>query len=151
MKRIRLQPDEVNPEVYMAQWEGMDGAWRVRGPGGVDTEEGIPRPEVGSSKVKGGVKSSGGKRQVVEGETLLLTKVSRLQMGSYLCIASNGIPPSVSKRAHLKVQCRCLSVFLSCSLPPRLLLFRYTQPTLTCLPSVPGSHNFTRFPSSPFY
>ncbi|XP_063587794.1 lachesin-like [Penaeus indicus] len=42
--------------------------------------------------------------RVVEGEKLTLKKVSRLQMGSYLCIASNGIPPSVSKRTHLRVQ-----------------------------------------------
>ncbi|CAL4226435.1 unnamed protein product, partial [Meganyctiphanes norvegica] len=40
----------------------------------------------------------------VEGDTLVLKKVNRLQMGSYLCIASNGIPPSISKRANLKVQ-----------------------------------------------
>lgn len=40
----------------------------------------------------------------VEGETLIMKKVSRLQMGSYLCIASNGIPPSISKRTTLKVQ-----------------------------------------------
>ncbi|XP_071540302.1 lachesin-like [Panulirus ornatus] len=42
--------------------------------------------------------------RVVEGEKLILKKVSRLQMGSYLCIASNSIPPSISKRAHLSVQ-----------------------------------------------
>ncbi|XP_050700995.1 neurotrimin-like isoform X2 [Eriocheir sinensis] len=46
----------------------------------------------------------GNKAKTVEGGTLLLKKVSRLQMGSYLCIASNGVPPSISKRAHLKVQ-----------------------------------------------
>ncbi|XP_042218222.1 lachesin-like [Homarus americanus] len=42
--------------------------------------------------------------RVVEGETLQMRKVSRLQMGSYLCIASNGIPPSISKRTQLRVQ-----------------------------------------------
>lgn len=47
---------------------------------------------------------SDGSAKVVKGETLVLRKVSRLQMGSYLCIASNGIPPSISKRAHLRVQ-----------------------------------------------
>ncbi|XP_045135913.1 lachesin-like isoform X3 [Portunus trituberculatus] len=40
----------------------------------------------------------------VEGETLVMKRVSRLQMGSYLCIASNGIPPSISKRTQLRVQ-----------------------------------------------
>ncbi|XP_042218246.1 neurotrimin-like [Homarus americanus] len=40
----------------------------------------------------------------VEGDTLVMKKVSRLQMGSYLCIAHNGVPPSISKRTHLTVQ-----------------------------------------------
>ncbi|KAL7637547.1 UNVERIFIED_CONTAM: hypothetical protein RMT77_012275 [Armadillidium vulgare] len=39
----------------------------------------------------------------VDGEVLHMKKVSRLQMGSYLCIASNNVPPSISKRIHLKV------------------------------------------------
>lgn len=42
---------------------------------------------------------------VVDGETLTITKVSRLHMGAYLCIASNGVPPSISKRIMLMVQC----------------------------------------------
>ncbi|KAJ2947476.1 hypothetical protein O0L34_g17261 [Tuta absoluta] len=41
---------------------------------------------------------------VVDGETLTITKVSRLHMGAYLCIASNGVPPSISKRISLMVQ-----------------------------------------------
>ncbi|XP_018561385.1 neurotrimin-like isoform X2 [Anoplophora glabripennis] len=43
--------------------------------------------------------------QVVEweGEKLELTKISRLDMGAYLCIASNGIPPTVSKRIKISV------------------------------------------------
>lgn len=43
---------------------------------------------------------------VVDGEILYITKVSRLHMATYLCIASNGVPPSVSKRVSLKVQCK---------------------------------------------
>ncbi|XP_049814044.1 lachesin-like [Schistocerca nitens] len=38
-----------------------------------------------------------------EGETLTLTGVQRSDMGVYLCIASNGIPPSVSKRFPVTV------------------------------------------------
>ncbi|KAL1508973.1 hypothetical protein ABEB36_003784 [Hypothenemus hampei] len=38
-----------------------------------------------------------------EGPLLNITKVNRLQMGPYLCIASNGVPPSVSKRIMLIV------------------------------------------------
>ncbi|VVC87432.1 unnamed protein product [Leptidea sinapis] len=41
---------------------------------------------------------------VVDGETLTVTKVSRLHMGAYLCIASNGVPPSISKRIMVMVQ-----------------------------------------------
>ncbi|XP_063879732.1 lachesin-like isoform X3 [Scylla paramamosain] len=42
--------------------------------------------------------------KVLEGQTLTIGKVSRLHMGAYLCVASNGIQPSVSKRIQLKVQ-----------------------------------------------
>ncbi|XP_050321424.1 opioid-binding protein/cell adhesion molecule homolog isoform X2 [Bactrocera neohumeralis] len=37
------------------------------------------------------------------GSYLTITKVQRLNMGAYLCIASNGIPPTVSKRVLLVV------------------------------------------------
>ncbi|XP_060802364.1 lachesin isoform X2 [Amyelois transitella] len=39
----------------------------------------------------------------VNGAVLHLVKVSRLHMGPYLCIASNGVPPTVSKRVMLVV------------------------------------------------
>ncbi|XP_050666768.1 lachesin-like [Leptidea sinapis] len=38
-----------------------------------------------------------------EDEVLTLNKISRSDMGAYLCIASNGVPPSVSKRIVVKV------------------------------------------------
>ena len=41
-----------------------------------------------------------------ESNTLELSKVSRGDMGGYLCIASNGIPPSVSKRIKLSIDCK---------------------------------------------
>lgn len=40
-----------------------------------------------------------------QGEFLKLAKVTRSEMGAYLCIASNGIPPSVSKRIMVSVHC----------------------------------------------
>ena len=40
-----------------------------------------------------------------EGEVLRLSKVSRMDMGAYLCIASNGHPPIVSKRIVVSVDC----------------------------------------------
>uniref|UniRef100_A0A8D9B1R7 Lachesin n=1 Tax=Cacopsylla melanoneura TaxID=428564 RepID=A0A8D9B1R7_9HEMI len=44
------------------------------------------------------------KRAVVyEGTSLTFQRVSRKQAGAYLCIASNGVPPSVSKRISLIV------------------------------------------------
>uniref|UniRef100_A0A1I8NHV3 Ig-like domain-containing protein n=1 Tax=Musca domestica TaxID=7370 RepID=A0A1I8NHV3_MUSDO len=41
--------------------------------------------------------------KTVEGERLVLGNVHRTDMGGYLCIASNGIPPSVSKRFDVHV------------------------------------------------
>uniref|UniRef100_A0A1B6MB79 Ig-like domain-containing protein n=1 Tax=Graphocephala atropunctata TaxID=36148 RepID=A0A1B6MB79_9HEMI len=38
-----------------------------------------------------------------EGEVLDISKISRLDMGAYLCIASNSVPPSVSKRIKVSV------------------------------------------------
>ncbi|XP_011300704.1 lachesin isoform X1 [Fopius arisanus] len=38
-----------------------------------------------------------------EGETLEITRISRLGMGAYLCIASNGVPPAVSKQIKVSV------------------------------------------------
>ncbi|VVD01638.1 unnamed protein product [Leptidea sinapis] len=40
----------------------------------------------------------------LEGPVLNITKVSRQHAGAYLCIASNGVPPTVSKRIMLSVE-----------------------------------------------
>lgn len=42
----------------------------------------------------------------VDGERLVLNQVQRTDMGGYLCIASNGVPPSVSKRFEVKINCK---------------------------------------------
>ncbi|CAH1988232.1 unnamed protein product, partial [Acanthoscelides obtectus] len=42
----------------------------------------------------------------VEGEVLTLSKITRSEMGAYLCIAANGVPPTVSKRMMLHVHCK---------------------------------------------
>jgi hypothetical protein len=34
-----------------------------------------------------------------------LIRISRTEMGAYLCIATNGVPPSISKRIILTVEC----------------------------------------------
>lgn len=41
----------------------------------------------------------------IKGSKLMLQQANRNQMGAYLCIATNGIPPSVSKRITLVVNC----------------------------------------------
>ncbi len=40
------------------------------------------------------------------GSTFTIQRVDRLHMGAYLCIASNGIPPTISKRVMLIVHCK---------------------------------------------
>ena len=45
---------------------------------------------------------------VLERARLRLDKISRLNMGDYLCVASNGIPPSASSRFSVRVQCTLL-------------------------------------------
>lgn len=42
---------------------------------------------------------------VYDGDQLNLTRISRTEMGAYLCIATNGVPPSVSKRIIVDVEC----------------------------------------------
>ncbi|XP_057650864.1 lachesin [Diorhabda carinulata] len=44
------------------------------------------------------------KVNVYEGDQLNLTRISRTEMGAYLCIATNGVPPSVSKRIIVDVE-----------------------------------------------
>ncbi|XP_045524996.1 lachesin-like isoform X2 [Pieris brassicae] len=41
---------------------------------------------------------------VYEGDTLSLQRISRTEMGAYLCIATNAVPPSVSKRIIVDVE-----------------------------------------------
>jgi len=43
-------------------------------------------------------------------------------MGAYLCIARNEVPPAVSKRVNLKVNCKYLKTISSV-----LYIFRYHQ------------------------
>ncbi|ETN64087.1 muscle M-line assembly protein unc-89 [Anopheles darlingi] len=71
--------------------------------------KGYPGPVVTWRREDGNeiaLKDATGAKQLVtsyRGEVLKLTKISRSEMGSYLCIASNGVPPSVSKRISLSI------------------------------------------------
>ncbi|VVD04184.1 unnamed protein product, partial [Leptidea sinapis] len=71
---------------------------------------GYPPPKIIWRREDGGdIISRGGpqgktKVTSLEGEVVNLTKVTRSEMGAYLCIAANGVPPSVSKRIMLHYQ-----------------------------------------------
>ncbi|XP_015603618.1 lachesin [Cephus cinctus] len=71
---------------------------------------GIPEPDVtwrredGRDIVLREEHSSTKRVKIFEGEELQLVGVLRQEMGSYLCIASNGVPPSVSKRYFVHVR-----------------------------------------------
>lgn len=66
---------------------------------------GYPEPYVMWRREDGDdINYNGENVNVVDGEVLHIIKVSRLHMGAYLCIASNGVPPSISKRVLLRVQ-----------------------------------------------
>ena len=41
----------------------------------------------------------------VDGPVLELHKIRKEEAGSYLCIASNGHPPTVSRRVQIDVKC----------------------------------------------
>lgn len=45
-----------------------------------------------------------------DGDTLVLSNIQRPDMGAYLCIASNGVPPSVSKRFIVRVHCKYINL-----------------------------------------
>ncbi|XP_075149936.1 dpr-interacting protein kappa [Haematobia irritans] len=67
--------------------------------------KGYPEPYVMWRREDGEEMLIGGEHvNVVDGEHLHITKVSRLHMAAYLCVASNGVPPSISKRVNLRVQ-----------------------------------------------
>lgn len=44
------------------------------------------------------------------GSAMTFWKVDRRQMGIYLCIASNDVPPAVSKRVAFNVNCKSLCI-----------------------------------------
>jgi hypothetical protein len=69
-----------------------------------------------------------------EGDILNFMKVDRQHLGAYLCIAKNDVPPSVSKRILLHVNCKFLNYIplccfslqtLSCELIIIFLLFSF--------------------------
>ena len=57
---------------------------------------------------------------VYEGEILNLTHITRSDMGPYLCIANNSIPPIVSKRINVEVHCKYLFLLINVGLQGRV-------------------------------
>lgn len=47
---------------------------------------------------------------VVDGEKLHFHKISRLHMGTYYCIAQNGISPTSNKKISLTVHCEWIFI-----------------------------------------
>ncbi|OXA64093.1 Lachesin [Folsomia candida] len=68
--------------------------------------EGFPEPRITWKREDGAAFAVDRRKKVnvSEGERLHLFKISRLEMGAYLCIASNGVPPSISKRITVDVE-----------------------------------------------
>ncbi|XP_065206265.1 lachesin-like [Planococcus citri] len=70
---------------------------------------GVPKPSISWRREDGreiiirSFTNDKNKTQVYEGESLYLPKVTRNEMGIYLCIAFNGVPPTVSQRVQLIV------------------------------------------------
>ncbi|XP_076162637.1 neurotrimin [Ptiloglossa arizonensis] len=66
---------------------------------------GLPTPNITWRREDGESILLGDGQEVrsVNGSVFHIMKVNRLQMGAYLCIASNGVPPTVSKRIMLIV------------------------------------------------
>ncbi|XP_076749305.1 lachesin isoform X2 [Xylocopa sonorina] len=63
---------------------------------------GTPEPTVTWRREVGGAITLSNSHEV-QGSVLEITRVTRAHMGPYLCIASNGVPPAVSKRIVLIV------------------------------------------------
>ncbi|XP_050313799.1 lachesin-like [Anthonomus grandis grandis] len=100
-------PPDILPDNESAEGSGMaveGGNIRLRCKG-----TGVPEPTVSWKRQDGKnivLRHEGGREKVVksfDGEVLTLTNVQRQDMGIYLCIAKNGVPPLVSKRFEVVV------------------------------------------------
>ncbi|CAH0562373.1 unnamed protein product [Brassicogethes aeneus] len=103
---VVIPPDIINDETSGDMMVPEGGSAKL-----VCKARGHPKPRIvwrredgGAILSRGGGASVRGERLLsIEGEMLTLTKVTRSEMGAYLCIAANGVPPSVSKRMMLHV------------------------------------------------
>jgi neurotrimin len=63
------------------------------------------------------------KSDVLEGTTINFTNVNRRHFGAYLCIAKNDVPPAVSKRVFLNVNCKTSAYIFSHTKSGKLIIF----------------------------
>nr|XP_027211353.1 MAM domain-containing glycosylphosphatidylinositol anchor protein 1-like [Penaeus vannamei] len=89
--------EESSSEVTVKEGHDVTLVCRARG---------SPKPVISWKREDGGRidLNNGINLRVTNSEVLHIPSVSRLHMGAYLCIASNEVPPSVSKRIMLNVQ-----------------------------------------------
>ncbi|XP_063590575.1 neurotrimin-like isoform X2 [Penaeus indicus] len=98
---VQVPPDiideESSSEVTVKEGHDVTLVCRARG---------SPKPVISWKREDGGRidLNNGINLRVTNSEVLHIPSVSRLHMGAYLCIASNEVPPSVSKRIMLNVQ-----------------------------------------------
>eukprot|EP00095_Tigriopus_kingsejongensis_P007581 maker-scaffold506_size152672-snap-gene-0.21 protein:Tk07581 transcript:maker-scaffold506_size152672-snap-gene-0.21-mRNA-1 annotation:"neurotrimin isoform x4" len=66
---------------------------------------GSPKPELRWRRADGEmIRYRGGMVLSVEGNSLVIPSATRAHIGKYYCIASNGVPPTITKNMELKVQ-----------------------------------------------
>ncbi|XP_039277455.1 lachesin-like [Nilaparvata lugens] len=102
---VLIPPDIVNEDLTDALAAPEGGSVKLR-----CRATGIPEPTVVWRREDSASivlrQETAREKQVVrsyDGETLLLSNIQRTDMGPYLCIASNGVPPTVSKRFNVQV------------------------------------------------
>ncbi|XP_052127694.1 lachesin-like [Frankliniella occidentalis] len=90
--------DDFHTSTDMVEREGHNVSMRCEATGS-------PQPIITWRREDGkNIKLGNGiEEQSIEGPLLTIHRVDRLSMAAYLCIASNGVPPSVSKRLKLIV------------------------------------------------
>ena len=104
---------QIPPDIDMARTSGDMTAREHQDTAQLNCRaDGVPQPTIVWRREGGGnirVRSSHHQPRTVEvwtGHTLEIPEVRREDMGAYLCIASNDVPPTVSKRIYLHVQCK---------------------------------------------
>ncbi|KAJ9580318.1 hypothetical protein L9F63_004034 [Diploptera punctata] len=102
---VKIPPDILNDDSPDGGVAPENGSVRLR-----CKATGLPEPAVMWRREDGNnivLRHDGGREKqavkMYDGETLLLNSVQRSDMGAYLCIANNGIPPPVSKRFIVQV------------------------------------------------